>query len=1013
VSAQSGSLNLNDAIDALSNVFISNPILDEVLAFDTADSLWKNKANPAGGEANTSSNVGTGEGLALAKVGVDLPFKSLIGEANRIILTGNANDVTFTLGSEVVLNVQNNNFGAFFQDFGEIAVPANPAINVRRLFVDSATGELSVRTNAGATVSLEAGGGEVFTWSANHDANGFALEDARFADDIDNTKIIDLNLVGMTTGITAILDFNFTTAKTITFPDATTTMVGTGIANQLTDTELTSGVFAKITGLGVQSQTLDMGNNQLTMGTGLILFGTGESIGMEFNDMVFDITGGDEFLFDIGSVNQYTFTASQLLMQGNNLVMGSGVISFAANESIGIESGDMIFDIPTTDFFSFDIATVPEYQFDASALTMNNNNLIMGTGEITVTSGAVGDIFKHDATGFVRFARGTSLQVLRVNVGGTDLEYATIAAGGDMVLVDAQTNTGIKTFLDTTMKLRNVANTFDAFFVNTVTAERIYTLPDFAGTVLVSGNAQIVTGDISATAAIVETQLSVAVGGAGTVLTSNGVGVAPTYQAGGAGDMILASVQTSTGKKTFAADATLAGFNLNNQVPSAPVAGDIWRATDNLTYRNNAGSADIIISTDTNTLTLLNKTLTTPTIGDLSNMTHDHSNAAGGANLTNTALTSGVFAAITGIGVQTQTLDMAQQVIDFSTDGHTITAAATNLTIDASVATDSIILTTGGAQRFAVNSLGVSISQTLLLAQNNISWATDGHSIVPTATALTIDAGAATDTIDLQTGGVSRLLVNGSIDVTLATNNLILTAGFLQFSDVNTTITDAAGIMQYDVASTFSHDWRINNTIEAQLTATIMNLPNAVFQEAGVPISPIGLHDMYFDGGSFISVDAGTKAEVLIGTTTNRKGILAVPFATSVDTFATIKIIPPRNYNNGTITVVIHWTPETNGTGNVLWGVSAVAAGDGDDLTAVGLNYGSEIQPAADAGTNVGIEQITARTTAITIANTPADGDAIYLKVRRNGVSGSDTFTQGAHLLGISVEFSLDAAVAA
>ncbi len=54
-----------------------------------------------GGEANTSSNVGTGEGLAKAKVSVDLPFKSLLGTANEIVLVGNVNDVTFSLSALV------------------------------------------------------------------------------------------------------------------------------------------------------------------------------------------------------------------------------------------------------------------------------------------------------------------------------------------------------------------------------------------------------------------------------------------------------------------------------------------------------------------------------------------------------------------------------------------------------------------------------------------------------------------------------------------------------------------------------------------------------------------------------------------------------------------------------------------------------------------------------------------------------------------------------------------------
>lgn len=56
------------------------------------------------------------------------------------------------------------------------------------------------------------------------------------------------------------------------------------------------------------------------------------------------------------------------------------------------------------------------------------------------------------------------------------------SGSGDMVLSAAQTNTGAKTFLDTTLLLRNVADTFNGSFTNTNTADRIYTLKDADGT---------------------------------------------------------------------------------------------------------------------------------------------------------------------------------------------------------------------------------------------------------------------------------------------------------------------------------------------------------------------------------------------------------------------------------------------------------------------------------------------------------------------------------------------------
>lgn len=59
---------------------------------------------------------------------------------------------------------------------------------------------------------------------------------------------------------------------------------------------------------------------------------------------------------------------------------------------------------------------------------------------------------------------------------------------GDMLLGSAQTNTGTKTFLDGSFKLRNVANTFDAIFSNNNTANRTYTLPNASGTVALTSD---------------------------------------------------------------------------------------------------------------------------------------------------------------------------------------------------------------------------------------------------------------------------------------------------------------------------------------------------------------------------------------------------------------------------------------------------------------------------------------------------------------------------------------------
>lgn len=58
-----------------------------------------------------------------------------------------------------------NKIGDTYTDIIGVAAPASPAAGTRRMFVNSATGEISVQTSAGATVSLEAGATAVTAFS--------------------------------------------------------------------------------------------------------------------------------------------------------------------------------------------------------------------------------------------------------------------------------------------------------------------------------------------------------------------------------------------------------------------------------------------------------------------------------------------------------------------------------------------------------------------------------------------------------------------------------------------------------------------------------------------------------------------------------------------------------------------------------------------------------------------------------------------------------------------------------
>lgn len=146
---------------------------------------------------------------------------------------------------------------------------------------------------------------------------------------------------------------------------------------------------------------------------------------------------------------------------------------------------------------------------------------------------------------------------------GTNASWGTPAGSGDMILASAQTNSGAKTFLDATMLLRNVANTFSSYFTNTNTAARTYTLPDKDGTVAMTSD---ITGTNSGTNTGDQT---ISITGDATASGSTGVLTATVTKINGTS---LAGLATGILKNT-----TTTG------VPSIAVAGDFPTLNQNTT----------------------------------------------------------------------------------------------------------------------------------------------------------------------------------------------------------------------------------------------------------------------------------------------------------------------------------------------------------------------------------------------------------------------------------------------
>jgi hypothetical protein len=71
---------------------------------------------------------------------------------------------------------------------------------------------------------------------------GDILESNIFVDAADNTKRVAID-VGGTTGVTGTLATAFTTTRTVTFPDASDTLVGRATTDTLTNKTISSGIL--------------------------------------------------------------------------------------------------------------------------------------------------------------------------------------------------------------------------------------------------------------------------------------------------------------------------------------------------------------------------------------------------------------------------------------------------------------------------------------------------------------------------------------------------------------------------------------------------------------------------------------------------------------------------------------------------------------------------------------------------------------------------------------------------
>jgi len=251
-----------------------------------------------------------------------------------------------------------------------------------------------------------------------------------------------------------------------------------------------------------------------------------------------------------GTVNVPTISSTDTLTNKTVNLSSNTVSGTVAQFNSALSDGDFATLAGTETLTNKTLAsptlTTPTLGTPSSGTLTNCTGLPLA-GVVDSTTEALG-------VGSLEVGHTTDTTISRVSAGVIAVEGATVPT-----LTSTSTfSTGIKTFLSWKFALRNVANTFNAFFTNTNTADRTYTLKDASGTLaftsdITGTNSWVNTGDqtITLTGAVTGSgtgsfATTIATPGTLTVSSTNSTATAHTHavtssSAPGASASILAT----------------------------------------------------------------------------------------------------------------------------------------------------------------------------------------------------------------------------------------------------------------------------------------------------------------------------------------------------------------------------------------------------------------------------------------------------------------------------------------
>ena len=182
---------------------------------------------------------------------------------------------------------------------------------------------------------------------------------------------------------------------------------------------------------------------------------------------------------------------------------------------------------------------------------------------------------------------------------------------------------------------------------------------------------------------------------------------------------------------------------------------------------------------------------------------------------------------------------------------------------------------------------------------------------------------------------------------------------------------------------------------------------SGTLKSATAAVKIAGTETMWVPSSAMYATTTNPAEAAQVETTALRPDMKVFDFAADADDFVQFSVAMPKSWNLGTVTYQVFWTPSTTNTGNCIFGLQGVACGDSDTID---IAFGTAID-VTDAGIGtIEDQQVSAVSSAVTIAGSPADDQQTYFQLYRDANAGGDTFTGVARVLGIKIFYTTDAA---